>query len=444
MRSTVRFMLVLAIAFAVAGSSALPVSAATLTPGKIVGVKATKITDRAISLSWVRSTRAKKYEVQYKVTGASKWTTKTAAGAKITVNGLKQKTKYSFRIRGINGVKKGKYSNVFTRKTYGMPAAVTGLKATLATEKAVSLSWNKASNATKYEVQYKAASDSSWTSRKYTATRATITGLKPNTGYSFKVRGLDGPVAGKFSATITQKTYIMPARVDGKTIYAVKRTKDGITIRWPAAKNANGYEIQTWQLNGELPADQQNSKYDYDEANDVYIAKPEFTTVIRMHPNTWYQFKVRSVNSKTGKFPALKSAWSTPFYACTTSGDRVITGKEVNGCLAYEMKEGPFVIGVDDALIPLGVYWRDDPSDPYYESDYMSVPAVTFPEDFNKGDDTNIDEDLRGKTYAVGGILDGCKIRSITLSPECGDQGATGRYNVSFDLGDHYGVTLTW
>lgn len=449
MKRICRVLLVSVIAIAMIGAAALPVSAASKTPGAVKGVKVTKATYNSVSLSWSKAKKAKKYEVQYKVTGASKWSTKKVASTKVTVTSLKQNTKYSFRVRGVNGKKKGKYSKVVYKKTYRLPAAVTGLKATLATEKAVSLSWNKNSKAAQYEVQYKAAADKSWKSKKTTAIKITITGLKQNTTYSFKVRGLDGPVAGAFSKTLAQKTYIMPAAVNGKSIFAIAQSKNEIKIKWTAAKNASGYEIRTWQLNSDFPADLQNSDYEEVEENK-YVAKAEFTSRISMHPNTWYEFKVRSVNYKTGSFPALKSAWSAPFYACTTTGDRMITGmEEEKGYRAYEMHD-VFAVGVDDPLIPMGtyehsVYEGEDVEYTYYDTDAMNVAGISFPADFKRVDSDNIDLEYAGKTFRLGDQLDGRTIQKITLSPSCDpDQGATGDLEVTFTLTDAYGITLTW
>lgn len=447
MKRICRVLLVSVIAIAMIGAAALPVSAASKTPGAVKGVKVTKATYNSVSLSWSKAKKAKKYEVQYKVTGASKWSTKKVASTKVTVTSLKQNTKYSFRVRGVNGKKKGKYSKVVYKKTYRLPAAVTGLKATLATEKSVSLSWNKNSKAAQYEVQYKAAADKSWKSKKTTAIKITITGLKQNTTYSFKVRGLDGPVAGAFSKTLAQKTYIMPAAVNGKSIFAIEQIKSRIKIKWAAAKNANGYEIRTWQLNSDSPADLQYSDYEEVEENK-YVAKAEYTPRFYMHPNTWYEFKVRSVNYKTGAFPALKSAWSAPFYACTTTGDRMITGVEENGFRAYEMHD-VFAVGVDDPLIPMGVYEYTDYAgedivDSYYETDVLRVDGISFPEDFKPVDSDNIDETFAGKTFNLGDSLEEQPIQEIILSPSCSDQGATGYFDVTFKLSDSYRPTITW
>lgn len=445
-------LIVSVITVAMIGASALPVSAATKTPGTIIGVKVTNTTDKAVSLTWSKSKIAKKYEVQYKVSSASKWRTKSVTAAKITVSGLKQGTKYSFRIRGVNGKKKGKYSKVITKTTYKQPGKIIGVKATAATNKAISLSWTKSTIATKYEVLYKVSTASSWTTKTVTAAKITISGLKQNTSYNFKVRGINGPVAGAFSAVLTQKTYIMPDAVNGKSIFAKQQTKNEIIIKWAEASNANQYEIRTWQLNTDGPADLQYSDYMEVEENK-FVALPEFTSKISLHPNTWYEFKVRSVNSRTGKFPVLRSAWSKPFYACTTTGDRIITAKEENGVRAYEMN-GVFVVGVDDVLIPMGTYRHDvyEGEDvleyTYYDYDYMSVEGVSFPADFKQWDTLSggfEDSEFAGKTYRVGDKFDGKTIQKITVSlSRDSDNEAPGNYDIAFAYEGGGGTQVTW
>ncbi|MBQ3282126.1 MAG: fibronectin type III domain-containing protein [Eubacterium sp.] len=331
------------------------------------------------------------------------------------------------------------------------PAKVTGVKALSADDVSVGLSWSKAAGAKSYEVQYRPASSKSWSSKKASSRKITIKGLKSGTAYKFRVRGLKGSKKGAWSNVLSQKTYVRPAVVDNKTIFALEQNTGQIRLRWRASEGATGYRIRTWQPNRWPDLDEQDADYKEIGENKFEVL-PEFTTRVALRPNTWYGFNVRAVNYDTGKFTALMSDWSRAFYACTTTEGRLITGKEeiIYGetIHAYELND-IFVAGADEQLIPLGVYEHtdysgEDPVDTFYLTDYMAVQGISFPESFERLDDTNIDVDFAGKTYKIGDDLDGHSIKSITLSPHTGDSGMTGDFDVTFGLSDAESVTLTW
>ncbi len=324
------------------------------------------------------------------------------------------------------------------------PAKVTGLKATAATEQLITVKWKAAKNAKKYEVKYKLSTAKSWKSVTTTAKKATVKGLKQNKKYQFKVRGINGSKKGTFSTTITQKTYIKPNQVDVKSIFATERNRKEIKIQWAAAKNASYYEVATTRLNSDY-TDYQNCEYEQIDDNH-YKPTTHFTTTTYLRPNTWYQFKVRSVYSKTGRFEVVRSAWSKPFYACTTSGGRVITGKKSGNVFSYTMND-TFVAGVDDPLAPTGVYEISDPTENYYVADYMDVNGISFPENFSDMcyDDTEGEKYLNGKTFKVGDLYKGYTIQRIIISPGYSDDyGQSGDICVSFELSGSNGESFYW
>lgn len=318
------------------------------------------------------------------------------------------------------------------------PAKVSGVKAISATENAIGVSWKSAKNAKKYEVKYKQSSAKSWKSVTTTAKKTTVKNLKQNTKYQFKVRGINGSKKGSFSTTITQQTYIKPAQVNSKSIFAIERSRDQIKIQWAAAKNASTYEVATTRLNSGY-TDYQYCEYENYKPTTHYTATTSF-------PNTWYQFKVRSINNKTGKFEVVRSAWSAPVYYCTTSGGRVITGTKDGIAVRYNMND-TFVVGVDDALVPFSVYEISSCPENYFENDYMIVNAVKFPSNFSdiSEDCEYIEENLNGKTYTVGDTFEGQTIQNIIVKPSVSDEyGATGNSSVSFVLSNSYVPTVSW
>ena len=330
---------------------------------------------------------------------------------------------------------------------------VKGLKATMATNNAITIKWSGVKGAKKYEVRYKIESGK-WKSKKTTKKTMKITELKSNKKYYFKVRAMNGSKVGKFSKAICQRTYIKPAAVKYGSIFASYRDRREIELKWKPVENASWYDIYALELNSDGPADIQNCDYEEYEENK-YRPLPQYHTRVMMRQNTWYEFKIRSANAKTGKFPALYSAWTKPFYACTLKGNRVITGKEENGIRVYELND-TFVVGADDVLVPKKIYEREDVIDDYseywYESDVMYCNAVTFPEKdssiYGYAEWSNIDddEDIYGKTYTVGDQFEGYEIESIVVEPKIADDGSSEGLMVSLNMKDtgNYSVEFYW
>lgn len=139
------------------GNEVDTVSAASKTPAKVTSLKAKKITESSITLTWNKAKNAKKYNVYQKKTTWSKWKRVTKKKYKknkkaknykalkksgkyylkhkskyyiiikktskntCTISGLKAKTKYQYKVQGINGKAKGKLSSTksITTKSKG-------------------------------------------------------------------------------------------------------------------------------------------------------------------------------------------------------------------------------------------------------------------------------------------------------------------------------------
>jgi hypothetical protein len=298
-------------------------------------------------------------------------------------------------------------------------AGVTAIKPT--TNTVITIKWNKAKNAKQYQVNYKKATAKKWTVVKTKALKITRKGLKANTKYNFKVRGINGKKYGKFSKVLTQTTYATPGKVNIKSIFPKKRTAGNITLQWSKAANASWYEIQPYRLNGKA--------FRANTSNGTTYANVHETKA-----NTWYGYKIRTVNAKTGKFPAIKSAWTAMYYACTTSGDRVITGvknKNSNiGLVEYEMTgTTPFRIGEDDALIPTGFVDISDKYTTQIEMDKLYCNAVKFPDDYK-------DTEVAGNTYTVGDSFKDQSITYIEISYTTNEDRPANKSVVSIICGD--------
>ena len=193
----------------------------------VTSLKASTQTTTSVTLSWKKVTGTTGYQV-YKYNSSKKAYVKVKAvtGTSYKVTGLKAGTDYKFKVRAYKKIGSeyvyGGYSLPLSAAT--KPSTPT-LKVTAGSKKAT-LSWNKISAATGYQIQYSTSSTfaSSKTKdipiNKNGTTSKAITGLKNGTKYYFRIRAYktvtnDGKSSKVYSAWSSVKNAVpVPA---GKT-----------------------------------------------------------------------------------------------------------------------------------------------------------------------------------------------------------------------------------
>ncbi len=245
----------------------------------VVDVTATT-TATTVKLSWDKVNGAKNYRIE-KYNG-KKWvkvteTTKTS----YTFSKLKNATKYQYRVRA--QVSSKVYSAYDTVTAYTKLTKVSGLKASSVTETSVKLSWTKKSGATGYTI-YKSTDGKKWTkvgTAKSSATSYTVKGLVFGTSYKFKV------IAN--TKTTTSEDAIVSAKTSAGKVAGLKATsanRSSVTLSWTAKTGAKSYEVQ----------------YSKDGKTWTTVkATKNSATVTGLTRNTSYKFRVRAVNSTSGK-----------------------------------------------------------------------------------------------------------------------------------------------
>ncbi|POM27862.1 Exoglucanase B precursor [Actinomadura rubteroloni] len=168
----------------------------------------------------------------------------TVTEPKAALTGLEAGKHYKLEVSAIDnkGNESAKSSVEFDTKAEAQkPGPVTGLEATSTTSKSVSLKWNAAEGAESYVVKY-----GDKTQEVPTGTTATISGLTPNTPYSFSVYGVNkqgNGDAAKVDAKTQEDTPQKPADLKGLTVAGT--TFDSITLKWDQSTGATKYKI-TW------------------------------------------------------------------------------------------------------------------------------------------------------------------------------------------------------
>ncbi|MCI8774048.1 MAG: hypothetical protein HFI50_09005, partial [Lachnospiraceae bacterium] len=197
-------------------------------PAAPVNVNAAS-TKNSITITWDAVAGATSYDIQmgnntYNVTGTSK-----------TITGLSSDTSYSYRVRANNAGGNGTYSAYKTIRTLVAPPAVpTNIRATPSSF-SVAVSWSWVSGATGYELWFNG------TTYSLTGTYQTVTGLKPSTSYTYKVRAKNSAGTSAYSATARVTTLVRPPAVPSN-IKATAAT-NSVTISWSAVSGASSYRV---------------------------------------------------------------------------------------------------------------------------------------------------------------------------------------------------------
>jgi len=113
------FILALAVVFTY---SVMPMNqayaASSKKPAKVTNLKASALSSSSIKLTWKKAKNAKKYEVYYSTKSKSGYKkAKTTKYTSFTKTKLKAGKKYYFKVRAVNGKKKGSFSKIVPRTT---------------------------------------------------------------------------------------------------------------------------------------------------------------------------------------------------------------------------------------------------------------------------------------------------------------------------------------
>lgn len=155
-------------------------------------ITATNITNSGATISWASTAGAVNYTVEYKSSILSAWTIANSGTTALTLNitGLSAGTKYDYRVRtNCQGSTSSYIQSQFTTTgTLCNPPATLAISALTTTS--VTLNWTAVASASKYAVDYKKTSTSTWTSASTGTTSLSkgITGLTSGTSYDWRVK----------------------------------------------------------------------------------------------------------------------------------------------------------------------------------------------------------------------------------------------------------------
>lgn len=203
-------------------------------PQSLTGVQASKT---SIKLTWNAVEGAVKYKIYRAIKGRAYKLIKTQQGTSYTNSKLKTGTKYYYKFTAVNGDYESGYSNVVS--LYAAAKSVTKLKAKSNEYNKITLTWKKASGATKYVI-YRSTSQTSGFKKIKTVTTTNYTNkVKTGATYYYKVVSYSNKAKGGES-TVVSATAICAAPTNVK---ATCKSNTSAKITWKKTSGAGLYAI---------------------------------------------------------------------------------------------------------------------------------------------------------------------------------------------------------
>ena len=210
------------------------------------GLSATSITTTSATLNWGAVAGAASYNVQYKLSSASSWTTVTASTNSKALTGLVAGSTYNYQIQTVcSASASSAYSTASTFNTASASCAVpTGLTASSITTTTATLGWTAVTGATSYNVQYKLSSASSWTTVTASTNSKALTGLVAGSTYNYQIQTVCSSSSSSSYSTAASFTTAAAACAVSTGLAAGSITSTTATLSWTAVSGAASYNVQ--------------------------------------------------------------------------------------------------------------------------------------------------------------------------------------------------------
>lgn len=189
------------------GSSIFTISTTFTTPpitcSVPTGTTTTNINPTYATFSWTAVSGALSYNVRYRLVGGSTWTTANTTSTSYTATSLTANSNYEWQVETVcaGGTTSG-FSSSTTFSTPVQPCNTPQNNYTAAITSTSAMLYSSGSAGGVLNIQYKKASNSTWTILNNVSTPYTLTGLQPNTGYQWQVQLVCGLTVSPWSNTV--------------------------------------------------------------------------------------------------------------------------------------------------------------------------------------------------------------------------------------------------
>jgi len=168
------------------------------------GLGSSNVSSTTATVSWTAVSGASSYNLQYKTSAASTFTTVNTTSSSYSLSGLSASTAYVFQVQTVCSSGSSAYSSQasFTTTAATSCGVPTGLAASSVGNTSATLSWAAVSGATSYNLQYKTSAASTFTTVNTSATSRSLTGLVAGTAYVAQVQAVCSSGSSAYSSQV--------------------------------------------------------------------------------------------------------------------------------------------------------------------------------------------------------------------------------------------------
>lgn len=346
----------------VSSGYSLPFTFQTKAPAcaRPVMVTASSITNTSAVIGWSTALTADTFRIRYAVSGTTNYRYRDVTAANsTTLNNLQPATSYDYQASSIcNGISSG-YSTLQTFSTLGTPVPCVrpwGTSTNNSTNTSIVLSWTPYVTADTFRIRYREISASSYQYLNVNGSggnSTVLTGLQPNTLYSWQVSAICNGISSGYSNTDNFSTLALPVSCSRPFRLSTSNITSSTTLlSWDNLVTADTFRIR-YSVNG-------TTAYSYINQPG---ASGSSAVISGLMPNTTYQVQVSSIctgsssgYSKTITFTTVNGpvACVTPYGLATTNmtgttadiswtplvtADSFMIRYSVNGTTNYQWKK---------------------------------------------------------------------------------------------------------
>ncbi|WP_339806419.1 fibronectin type III domain-containing protein [Paenibacillus sp. FSL R5-0766] len=271
--------------------------------------------ETAINLTWAAVADATTYEIE--ADGAVIATISDPAYEHVD---LLPGTAHKYRIRALTDINTSAWTTMLTQST--IPASVTGLNISSATNAAIALKWTGVTGATGYDLEIDG------TVVAVTGVAYTKSGLATNTDHTFRIRSKNAAGVGAWSDLISGTTLL------NTPVLKAASEETAINLTWAAVVDATTYEIEA------------------DGTVIAAVSDPAYSH-IELIPGTAHKYRIRALtDNNTSAWTAVLSQSTIPAsvaglnISSVTNVGITLKWTAVTGATGYDLE-------IDGTVVPV-------------------------------------------------------------------------------------------
>jgi hypothetical protein len=207
------------------------------------GMNTTSVNTTSANFNWLAASGAVSYNIQYRVTGTSTWSTGSSTTTSYVASNLTPGTTYEWQVQTVCSSGNSVYSSSASFTTQSACSTPTGMNTTSVNTSSATFNWIGATGAVTYNVQYRVTGTSTWSTGSSSTTSYVAGNLNPGTTYEWQVQTVCTSGNSGYSSSTVFTTQNLSCGVPA-TLNAAQITISGALVSWSLVGGATTYTLE--------------------------------------------------------------------------------------------------------------------------------------------------------------------------------------------------------